>query len=260
MIRRSLFRDQFEVSLAWSEVTPSGKKSLQNWCLEHHVKPAESLEAVVEESDCLLILAPSHPERHEELSALALKSGKPVYIDKPLASSLKIAQSFFKEAASYRTPLMSCSALRYAPALQKALEQKDRNQGIISARACGNGSFLVYAIHQLEMVVMALGGGAKRVIWVEQGEASLLQIEYGDERQGELSLKKDPSFKLALTFRNGVQDEVAINDFFDPFIQNMLKFFETGNSLIPTTETLEIIALLEVGIRAQNFPGQWIEL
>ncbi|MDZ4197914.1 MAG: Gfo/Idh/MocA family oxidoreductase [Kiritimatiellia bacterium] len=82
---------------------------------------ARSLEQVVTDCDGIVVLAPSNPEVHERLSDLALRSGKPVYVDKPFAPDAATARRLIAKAGEYQTPLMSCSALRFGPALQKAV-------------------------------------------------------------------------------------------------------------------------------------------
>ena len=71
---------EFELGYAWEAETREGLRNLQQWCAEMGMKPASSIEEVVENSDCICVLAPSNPEAHEWLAELPLKSGKPVYI------------------------------------------------------------------------------------------------------------------------------------------------------------------------------------
>ncbi|MGI6383974.1 MAG: Gfo/Idh/MocA family oxidoreductase [bacterium] len=126
MIRESSLKDKFDVSLAWEEITPEGKKNLDQWCQEQQVGKAASIEQVVEECDCIIVLSPDNAERHEDLADLPLRSGKPVYIDKPIAPSLAAASRLFAKAQRYGTPMMSSSALRFGSALQKALDEESK--------------------------------------------------------------------------------------------------------------------------------------
>ena len=99
--------NEFELGYAWEESTMEGRRNLQQWCAEMGMTPACSMEEAGEKSDCICVLAPANPEVHERLAAFALKSGKPVYIDKPFAESLATAERIFETAEKYNTPLMS---------------------------------------------------------------------------------------------------------------------------------------------------------
>ncbi|MBE2203463.1 MAG: Gfo/Idh/MocA family oxidoreductase [Chthoniobacterales bacterium] len=255
-IRESAFKDRFDVTLAWEEISPEGKKPLRQWCEEQKVRPAESLAEVVEQCDCLVVLSPDNPERHEDLSDLALRSGKPVYVDKPFAPSLATALRMFDKAQAHGTPLMSCSALRFAPGLQEAARQGSAKP--LFASGCGGGSFGVYAIHQLEMLVMVLGTGARRVRQIGSPDIPLLMVDYEDGRRGTIQLMPGHPFQMAFSRADGTTATFSnIADFFPPFIEAMLRFFETKESPVPRGETLEIAALLEAGHQAMREPETW---
>ncbi len=84
-MRESSRGKQFEVALAWQEISPEGKQTLEQWCHEQQVSPAQRVEQVIAECDCLVVLSPDNPERHWDLCEYALKSGKACYVDKTFA-------------------------------------------------------------------------------------------------------------------------------------------------------------------------------
>lgn len=261
MIRNSSFADRFEVALAWAEISPEGSKSLPDWCAEKGVKQAISIEQVVEECDCLLVLSPDHSGRHEDLSDLALKSGKPVYIDKPFAPTLDVAKRIIAKAEKYGAPLMSCSALRFAQPLQEALDKELKGQSKHFVMSCGGGTFPIYAIHQLEMLTMALGVGAKRIKQFVNPHSTTMSIEYGDGRAGTVTVMAGHPFQMSI--RYGEHDVLVLNNldgFFPRFIEGMLGFFDTGKSPVPAEETLAICALVEAGLKGLDRPDEWVEV
>lgn len=258
-ISESKFKDNFEVSLAWEEFTPEGKKNLARWCAEMNVRPASSIQQVVDECDCICVLSPDNSERHEDLAALALTSGKPVYIDKTFAPSLEVAGRLFARAEKYSTPLMSSSALRYGSAFEKALADIG-SLPVNSVMTAGSGrSFEIYAIHQLEMLVKTLGTGARRVLQSTNGISHTMLVEYADKRRGAVNFIPGQGFQITIQY--GGDKSICINqmtDFFPRFIEKMLEFFDTGIPQIPKSETLEIAALIEAGVSALKNPGEWI--
>lgn len=260
-IREADLGAEYEVTHAWEQRTLEGKKPLAVWCQEQQVQAAESLEQVVEECDCLVVLSPDHPERHEELSDLALRSGKPVYIDKPFAPTRAAALRMLNKAKEFHTPLMSCSALRFGSALQQVVNSETEGNTVLHAFARGSGVFPVYAIHHLEMLVMLLGSGARRVWRSRSGNSDLLLVDYPDGRRGQLNLVDGHPYQLSIA-REGHQVTCIdrMDDFFPGLMNGILRFFQTGETLAPHEETLEIVTLLEAGNRALQTPDQWVEI
>ncbi len=153
--RKARRAEEFELGLAWERAPFENRRPLEAWCRDFGMTPARSIEEVVEKSDAVCVLAPANPEVHLELADHALRSGKPVYVDKPFADSLRTAKEIFDIAEKYGTPLMSTSALRCSDELLdgkiKALEP------FLFSVTGGGRSFAEYAIHQLEMIVSVMG-------------------------------------------------------------------------------------------------------
>jgi hypothetical protein len=261
MIANSSFKDKFEVTLAWDKIQKEGRRSLDQWCNEMKIPKASSLEQVVEECDCIVVLSPDNTEMHEELADLPLKSGKVVYIDKPFAPSLAAAKRLVEKAEKYNTPLMSSSALRFGSALEKALKETITGQPVHFAATRGGGVFHIYAIHQIEMLVMALGTGAKRVMQCGNDHSNLMVVDYGDGRRGSINLVGNNPFGMSIRYdEDKAIDLGKMDDFFPRFVEAMLAFFDTGKSVVPVAETLEIAALIEAGNAALKKMDYWVSV
>jgi hypothetical protein len=258
-IRESAFKNKFDVVLAWEETCPAGKKNIDQWCAEQKVRKAASIEEVVRECDCLVVLSPDNAERHEDLADLPLKSGKPVYIDKPIAPTLAAAKRLFAKAQAHKTPMMSSSALRFGSELRTALKEKVVGQPVRFAAVRGAGVFHVYAIHQLEMLVMSLGTGATRVMQCGNQESVLMLVDYTDGRRGTINLIPQHPFEISLQYGDNKGLSITkMDDFFQRFIDGLLTFFDTGKPLVPQAETLEIAALIEAGTSALKKSDTWV--
>ena len=159
--RKARRAEEFELGLAWERAPFENRRPLEAWCRDFGMTPARSIEEVVEKSDAVCVLAPANPEVHLELADHALRSGKPVYVDKPFADSLRTAKEIFDIAEKYGTPLMSTSALRCSDELLdgkiKALEP------FLFSVTGGGRSFAEYAIHQLEMIVSVMGINVRKL-------------------------------------------------------------------------------------------------
>ena len=85
---------EFCVAYAWAEMdkSPIDGKTTDEWCKEFDVERCDSIEEVVEKSDCIIVLSPDNPERHLDLCRIPLASGKRVYVDKTFALTKDIAK------------------------------------------------------------------------------------------------------------------------------------------------------------------------
>lgn len=246
-----------KVSYAYGKSNIEGKLSNADWSEKKGIQLLDSIEAVVEQSDYLVVLSPDHPEYHEELSLIPLRSGKPTYIDKTFAPDRAAALRMFELADKHGTPMYSTSALRFASEYTEL--EKQRIESICSL---GPGKFENYSIHQVEPIVSLMGTDVKRVMWTGTANTPALLIGYGDGRQATINLYGwECPFSTALSYEAGSSKFLKIeSDFFGAFIENLIVFFETDKPPVPQAETIAIATILEFGIKAAKTPYQWLEL
>ena len=258
--RADALGSEFEPGLAWEEATAGGKP-LEEWCQEAGMLPARSLAQVVEESDAICVLAPSNPEVHERLAELPLRSGKPVYVDKPFAPDLATAGRMFRLAEEHGTPLMSCSALRFAQELmQLKAEEGPLDISFLAVRG-GGSNFPEYVIHQVEMIASLMGRCARRLRGIPTREGRRVVIEYPESRLA--SLHWHPEFPYAVPMICGgriARSLDTLTGYFPNLISQILKIFQTGESPIPRSETLEIAALIQAAIFVASNDGGWMKI
>lgn len=258
-IRESALKDEFDVAYAWEKYTPAGKKDLKAWCAEQGVTPVASIAEVVEKSDCICVLAPSNPEVHEELAELPLKSGKPVYVDKPFAPNGEAAKRMFDLAAKYNTPLMSSSALRFGTEI---MELQQKNIGSLFVSTCGGGgNFPEYAIHQIEMIVSLMGVGAKELQVCGNDKRLTVAVRYGDGRLANMNYSAFWGFTLnAAAEGNAVAQISTMSNIFPNLLQKILEFYKSGTNPIPVAETIEIATILDAVVKGMANYGSWIKI
>src|SRR3989304_6788877 len=134
--------------------------------LSEHIARACYIENVVDHYVDLIgkvdgiLLARDDAELHLEMSKPFLKEGLPVYIDKPLANRVDLAEDIFS-LEQYEGQIFSCSALRYAKEFQ--LEPADFEQigNIRFIDACVMKNWEKYGVHIVEPVVNMIGNQGK---------------------------------------------------------------------------------------------------
>lgn len=247
---------EFELAYAW-EKAPQNGRPLEKWCADFGVTPLKSMEEVVEKSDAVFVLAPSNPEVHRELAEIPLKSGKPVFVDKPFAPSKADAEAMFELAAKHNTPLMSSSALRFST----ELDAYRNKPGTTYMETTGGGrSFWEYSIHQIEMIVSVLGTGAKRIMQCGANDVEHMVIQYEDDRRASVTYTPNAPFTTRLVHEGKMIVNPQCSDFFPILLSEILDFFATGKSPIDTAQTIEIAALVAAGIKALEAQNVWHDL
>jgi hypothetical protein len=250
---------EFEVKYAYAAIEKEGKRSNRQWAEEMGVELLDSIEALVEKSDCIVVLAPDDPQMHYDLAKEALESGKPVFIDKTFSLHQEEAAKIFALAEQYHSPCFSTSALRFS----KALRQFDKS-GI--ANVVGVGVAIGaenYLIHQLEPLAVLMGMDVEKVLYQGDGENCRWDLVYRDGRTAVINFIKDWATYAFQIKREGVKGAtlLEINDFFwEGLIEAMLEMFRTGTVAVDHKETLGIIHVLEGCLTAQEKAGEWILL
>jgi hypothetical protein len=227
------------------------------WCDKYDVTLLGSIEEVVQKSDYLVVLSPDYPEFHEELAQIPLASGKPTYIDKTFALDRLTAERLFARADEYGTPLYSSSALRFASEYMEA-----ERSGIKTISSIGPGKLENYSIHQIEPIVSLMGCEATRVMYIGTPHSPALLIEFTDGRQATIhQFGGGAPFQMMVHYSSDDCKQIKVeSDFFQLFTRSLVTFFETGNSIVSSAETIAVITIIEYGLLAVQTPYQWLNL
>ncbi|MFK7693948.1 hypothetical protein [Paenibacillus sp. HJGM_3] len=246
-----------KVAYAYGKI--DSPKGLTNaaWCEKKGIELLPTIDAVVEKSDYLIVLSPDNPEFHAELAELPLQSGKRTYIDKTFAPDRQTALQLFEAAEKHGTPMYSTSALRFATEYMEA----DRT-GIETICSLGPGRLDNYSIHQIEPIISLMGTDVRRVMYTGTAHSPALLLAFGDGRQATVNqFGPEVPFSMVLNYASGQAKVVKPeSNFFQLFIANLVKFFETGESNVDPRETVAIITVIEQGIKAMHTPHQWVDM
>ena len=239
--------EDFEVTHAYAEcdISPRNGETTAEWCKRQGIEKCDSIDELCEKSDFIVLLAPSNPEVHPRLAEAVLKHGKPTYIDKTFADTLADAEYIFSVAKRYNTPFFSSSALRYA----EELADKSGYERIITTGGGSNAP--EYIIHQIEMAVKMLGVGATDVKAAKKGDEIVFDVIYPDSRSATMIYGSGFGFSAYLSGGANKPAELKMqSDFFAGLIKSMLEFFATGKLPFDSAQTLEVMKIREMAIKA----------
>jgi len=256
-IINELTEGEFQVRYAYGKIdSPIGGITNEEWAKEQGVELLSTIEEVIEKSDVLVVLSPDNPEMHEELTDLPLKSGKLVYVDKTFAPDKETAIRIFENAEKHNTTCFSSSALRFVTELKDC----DKNN-IYKIYSEGPGTYEMYSIHQIEPIVMLMNCRAKRVMGIGDIEHPSLIIEFEDGRIAQIRQTNESRFKIsAVDKENNPTEYPIMSNYFNLFMEALVEFFKTGKIPVEHSQTINVIAIREAGLRALKKPFEWIEL
>ena len=246
---------EMEVTCAYALIDgPDGRRTTDAWCAQMGIPRAESIEAVIDACDALIVLSPDNCEMHEQLCQLPLRSGKPTYVDKTFAPDGGTARRIFAIAQESGTPCYSTSALRYATEYAGV----GAVEGIAS---WGPNGFETYAIHQLEPILMLMQGRPARVMALPGKGWYTMMIAFEDGRTATLSgYDAGSPFLMNVTGQDGASVIEVKSAYFEHFIEHLVAFFRDPRKIVPHAETIAIMDVRGAGIRALANPGTWIEI
>ncbi len=231
---------------------------------EHYgVSILDSPEAVADDSDLLFITSVDGRVHLEQFRRIVARR-KPVFIDKPFATSLADACAIVSLADSVGTAVASCSLLRFAGELPVALTGGREDiagcdaYGPMSEQPTQPGLFW-YGCHGVEMLVAAMGSGCREVRCVRTEGHDLLTAVWGDGRVASYHGLRDVTAKFGLVLhrRAGTQplDLYAGKSWEEALVDALLRTLPRKRSPVPPAEMLEVVAIMEAANRSRERRG-----
>ena len=248
-----------DIESSWSRVDRYAK-TLQE---KHAVRFYDNIDDMCRDVDAVL-LESLDGRPHLEQARPAIKAHKPLFIDKPMAGSLRDVIEIFRLAKDANVPVFSSSALRFSKTTQAA-----RNNGttgkILYAETYGScelephhPDLFWYGVHGVEALYTVLGRGCETV---QRGMTPDGKIEvrgaWSGGRQG--IFREDKSFH---GLARGEKGEVPAGSFegYDPLVAEIIRFFQTGAAPVNPEETIEIFAFMEAADESHRLGGKPVKI
>ena len=250
--------EDFVVQYAWAEeyVSPVDGINTDEWCEKFGVEKCETMEELCQKADYIVILAPSNPEKHLEYAQKVFPFGKLTYVDKTFAPDLETAKKIFEVAEKYGVKFFSSSALRYGEELAEVVGGK------VMFTQGGGRNLPEYIIHQIEMTVKVLKEQAVKVRVEKQGcNQYIMTVQFENEKQATMVYSQGYTFGVCVEDGNGkAQNKPTLSNTFTGLIEDILRFYLSGEVSFDGKETLEVIKIREAVIKGMDRLGEWIDL
>ena len=217
---------------------------------EMGVEITNSIDELINKVDVVL-LETNDGRRHLEQALPVLKAGKRMFIDKPMAASLADSLAIFKASEKYGVPIFSASSLRYIHGIDQ-LKTGDKGK-VLGAETYSPASLeethpdlFWYGIHGVETLFTIMGTGCKTVTRAHTPGADLVVGVWGDNRIGTFrGIREGKTGYGGKVYTE--KDIMVLGQYagYNPLLEEIVKFFDTGVVPFDPRETVEIMAFME---------------
>ena len=245
------------------EPTPAASQEVLDKRIEalrgYGVKIVDDPESLIGMVDAVMIEY-NEGDRHLEASRPFIEAGLPVFIDKPLACSLKDAKKIFEIAESNGVPVFSSSSLRYALEVQNLKKSKNEVGSILGASTYSPGvivkfnpGLFFYVIHAIEMLYALMGRGCETVRCYSEDRWDVIVGRWTDGRVGIVRGLRTNVREYGFTAyceKKIVSSSINTAWIYTELLKRIVDMFKTKRPPIDPAETLEIIAFTEKAMKS----------
>jgi predicted dehydrogenase len=250
--------------------------------MEHElgVKMVPSIAELCREVDGVMIES-LDGRAHLAQARAVFAARKPVFIDKPLAGTLRDALEIFRLAKEMDVPVFSSSAYRFYESLV-ALQ----NTGVGEVRAAisygpayldeNHPDLFFYGIHPLEALFAVMGCGCESVVRAHTPDSDVVTGTWNGGRLGTLHGLRTKAIphRVIVFGATGFAEQkptgrefsvfgsldVAGGDSYASLLHEVVRFFASGVPPVTAAETIEMFAFMEAADESKRRGGQPVRL
>lgn len=228
------------------------------------VKIVSTIEELCQQVDVVL-LESVDGRPHLAQARPVIKAGKPLFIDKPVAGSLRDAVEIYKLAREAKVPVFTSSSYRYYESL---VAVQKTNVGDIRAVISWGPAHLEphhpdlfwYGIHPTEALFTILGPGCESVSRTTTDHTDVITGLWSGGRIGTLhALKHGGAHKVVVFGSKGIAEQKGSGDY-APLVREIMKFFQTGVAPVSPEESLAIYTFMEAADESKRRGGATVKL
>lgn len=204
---------------------------------------------------------------HLEQVRPVIAAKKSVFIDKPMAGNLSDVLEIFRLAKENNVPCWSSSSLRFSPGII-GIRENDEVGRVLGCDAFGPCSLeehhpdlYWYGVHGVEILFTVMGPGCETVRRVQTKEYEFVVGLWKGGRIG--------TFRGLRTGRRGYGSTIFGTKSiaqggkyggYEPLVDEIIKFFKTGNAPVPPEETIEIFAFMSAADESKARGGAVVSI
>lgn len=208
----------------------------------------ESPEELIGQVDAIII-ATDRGSEHVSQCRPFVEAGIPIFVDKPLATTLEDIQVFAKWARG-GVAILSSSSMRYASEFKPYHRSGDHTLGdLCFVTSTAIKAWDTYGMHALEAIYPILGSGFVSVRNLGSKERALVHLAHNSGADAMIAVYAEAKDSLGRVQLIGTSGTVQLH-FKDTFIsfksqiEDFVRYLRTGVRPYPFDETIELSKLL----------------
>ena len=232
---------------------------------KYGVRIYPTIEQLCENVDAILLESVDGRPHLEQVKPV-LAAGKPVFIDKPIAGTLKDAIEIYRLAQQTGTPCWSSSSIRFHPGVQKVAKANvGELRGAISIGPAQtephHPDLFWYGIHPTEGLFTVMGPGCQTVVRTHTTDTDVITGTWTEGRVGVLYGLRNQrtAYKVTKYGTKGIVEQTERGDY-TPMLREIVRFFKTGEAPVPLETTIEIYAFMEAADESKRLGGQTVNI
>ena len=253
-----------------SRVTEPGRvqeylAALRSAGVEFVERPADLLDRV----DAVLVES-NEGAVHRERATPFLEAGRPVFIDKPFASTAADARALVNLAAQKGVPLFSASSLRFTPEVKAARSVEVDLGPLVGADVYApavlhphNPGLLHYGVHGVEMLYALLGPGCAEVSCIFNEDGEVVTGRWKDGRLGVMrGLRRGTrGYGFTAYGERGIRPAtVSLQHLYRDLVSVVVSVLGGAPSPISAAELIEVVAFQEAALASAQAGGRPVKL
>ncbi len=194
-----------------------------------------------------------------------LSAGKPVFIDKPVAGSLRDALEIFRLAKEHKIPVFSSSSLRFnALAALKGAKYGDLHGAFAYGPASlepTHPDLFWYGIHAVETLYTVMGRGCQTVTRTQTANTELVTGTWADGRVGTMRGNRNSKGAYGITvFGSTAVVAPELKTGYGALLKEIVAFFKSGVPPVSPAETIELFTFMEAADESKRRGGAPVAL
>lgn len=229
------------------------------------VEIVDSIPDLLSKVDAVL-LETNDGNPHLEQARQVIAAGKPVFIDKPVASNLSEVVAIYRAAKQANVPIFSSSSLRYISGIDAV-----RDPGFGGVLGCDTHSpcslepshvdLFWYGIHGVEPLYAVMGPGCIGVQHLSTESTELSVGTWNDKRVGTFrGIKLGQSGYGGTAFGEAKIASLGTYNGYRPLVVEIASFFRSGRAPVTAKETIEIYAFMQAAHESARRNGSFVTI
>jgi hypothetical protein len=229
------------------------------------VKIVPTIEELCQQVDAVL-LESVDGRPHLEQARPVIKARKPMFIDKPVAGSLRDAIEIYRLAKEANVPVFSSSSYRFYDSLVDVRKTDvGEIRSVISYGPCSlephHPDLFWYGVHPTEALYTIMGTGCETVSRTSTADTDVVTGVWKGGKVGTLfGLRGKVTPSKVIVFGTKAVAEQKGGGSYAPLVREIMKFFQTGVAPVSPEETVEMFAFMEAADESKRQGGKPVKI